>query len=136
MKCSFILGLALMLTIGISSSTFAGYTVLTGNNAVKNTDIGAPGGSVGDSFSVGGSVLTADSQPAGTFIAYTPDTPADPQISGADLNFYRYNLTGTISSIMGNLATYTGSYLIFYDLDLNGEPNENLRVSAGTLNAT
>jgi hypothetical protein len=114
----------------------AGFTVLTGLDQVVNTDLGTPGGSVGDSFSVGGILAAPDSQPGGTFASYVPDTPFDPQITGADLNRYRFNLTGTVASVAGSVATYTGSYLIFYDQDLNGEPNDSLTVSGGDFNGT
>jgi hypothetical protein len=80
----------------VSSESRAGFTVQTGLSNVVNTDLGTPGGNVGDSFSVGGAILTADSAPGGIFAAYVPDTPLDPQITGGDLNLFRFNLTGTI----------------------------------------
>ncbi len=127
---------AMMIAAVPASFARAGFTVTTGTDLVTNTDTAPAGGSVGDSFSVGGLVNGVDGLPAGTFSTYTADGPSDPQILGSDLNFYRYNLSGTISSVIGNLATYSGTYLIFYDQNLNGEPDEGLRVSGGTLSAT
>lgn len=127
---------AIAVAFGATSDTFAGFTAQTGLDLVVNNDSPPLGGNIGDSFAVGGNVNSADSQAGGTFIGYVADTPADPQLTGGDLNFYRYNLTGTIDSVVGNVANYSGSYLIFYDLDLDGEPNEGLTVSSGTLSAT
>jgi hypothetical protein len=50
----------------------------------------------------------------GRFNTFTPDTPADPQI-GSDLYKYAYTLAGTVQSVSGNTASYTGSYTLFYD---------------------
>jgi hypothetical protein len=119
------------LCAAVAAPAFAGFTVTTSPLTVNNTDLGAPGGSLGDSFSIGGALATADSIPGGTFLTYIPDTPFDPQITGGDLNLFRFNLTGTITNIAGNVATYDGDYLIFYDQTGDGEPNEGLIVSGG-----
>src|SRR5262249_27224691 len=73
----------------------------------------------------------------GTFAAYVADTIFDPQINGNDLSNYGYTLTGTVTSVMGEMVDYSGTYEIFYNLDGNHtlDPGD-LRVSAGTFVAS
>jgi len=119
-----------------SADVRAGFTATTGVDNVVNSDINAAGGSIGDSFSVGGLVNDDDTQPGGTFVMFESDTSSDPQLSGGDLSFYRYNLTGTITDIAANMVQYVGTYSIFYDLNSNGEPDELLFVSSGDFSAS
>jgi hypothetical protein len=110
------------------SPAFAGFTATTGTNATANTDIGTPGGSVGDSFAVS----------QGTFSTVIPDTPADPQIAAGDLPNYGYTLSGTITAVDTTLnqATYAGAYEIFYNLDGNHTLDSgDIAVSKGNFNA-
>lgn len=113
------------------SSAFAGFTVTTGTNPVNTPQGAQPGAQVGDTFST--------SSP-GTFTAYVADTPADPQLTGADLPFYRYTLNGSVSNVSGplsNIVTYSGTYDIFYDLGQDGTKNgSDPDVSAGNFNIT
>ncbi len=137
MKKSVIAAAAAVLFAGsFAPAANAGFTVLTGVSQVTNNDIGGIGGTPGDSFSIGGSVFSPDGTQGGTFATYTPDTPFDPQITGGDLNLFRFNLTGTITGVAANVVTYDGDYLVFYDQNANGEPDEGLRVSAGDFAAT
>lgn len=83
----------------------------------------ASGAQVGDQFSLIG----------GSFSTYIPGL-GDPTITGGDLNRYRYNMDGTVASVVGTTVTYTGNYRIFYDSDLNGEFNTgDFSYSLGTL---
>lgn len=110
-----------------AAPAFAGYTATTGVDLGTNTDPGNDGATVGDSFTIQG----------GTFTSFIPDGPSDPQLTGADLAFYRYNLTATVANVgPGAQADYTGTYEIFYDLNLNGMNDDGLLVSGGTLAAT
>lgn len=113
------------------SSAFAGFTVTTGTNGVNTPQGAQPGPQVGDTF--------ATSAP-GTFTGYVADTPADPQLTGADLPFYRYTLNGAVSNVSGalsNIITYTGTYDIFYDLGLDGSKSTgDPDVSAGNFSIT
>jgi PEP-CTERM motif-containing protein len=113
------------------SSAFAGFTVTTGTDPVNTPQGALPGAQVGDTF--------ATSTP-GTFTNYLADTPADPQLTGADLPFYRYTLNGAVSNVSGalsNVITYTGTYDIFYDLGLDGSKSGgDPDVSSGNFSIT
>ncbi|HEY2762138.1 MAG TPA: PEP-CTERM sorting domain-containing protein [Pirellulales bacterium] len=120
-------GLGVVLMCASAHNSFAGFTVQTGVDPVNNTDNPPAGATLGDSFTV----------PAGTFAAYVPDTPLDPQINGGDLNNYAYTITGTVTSVLGDIVDYSGTYEIFYNLDGNHTLDAgDIRVSAGTFAAT
>lgn len=91
---------AAVLSAALAVPAMAGFVVTTGTDTVNSS---SPPPSVGETFSV----------PNGTFTAYVPDGPNDPQING-DLSNYGYNLDGTIQSIVGETITYTGTYEITY----------------------
>lgn len=116
-------------SFGLSAVSF-GFTAVTNVAGVTNTDIGAAGGSVGDSFTVMG----------GSFASYLPGL-GDPTITGGDLAKYLFNMSGTITNVNAGIATYAGLYEIFYDgngngsLDLGAGPPD-FSYSSGTLNLT
>lgn len=90
-----------------------------------NNDV-TPGAQVGDQFSLSG----------GSFASYVPGF-GDPTITGGDLNRYRYNMDGTVVSVVGTVVTYSGNYRIFYDSDLSGQFNAgDYSYSLGTLGMT
>jgi hypothetical protein len=127
---------AIVISLGAGQAVHAGFTAQTSLLTVNNTDDGTPGGSVGDSFNIGGAVVSPDAIAGGAFLAFLPDTPFDPQITGGDLNLFRFNLSGTIASVNANVVNYDGDYLLFYDVDGDGEPNEGITVSAGDFAGT
>jgi hypothetical protein len=104
----------------------AGYIAATGPDTVNNIDHGGSlAAQIGDEFQING----------GHFSSYTPDGPSDPQLTGADLAHYRYNMDGFIASFGSPIEiNYTGTYFIFYDSNSNGVYNAgtDFRVSAGT----
>lgn len=109
--------------LGGASSAFAGYTATTNPFTATATDTTGNGPSIGDTLSVDG----------GSFLSFLGDTSQDPTISGGDLNRYRFDLDGTVTSFVGGgLATsFSGTYTIYYDQNANGMMDEGLRVSSG-----
>ena len=109
--------------LAVTSPALAGYTFTTNFDAVSQTDIGAPGKSPGDSFSV----------KVGTFSSFVPDSPADIQLTPAQVAAIGYTIAGVIDSIAGNTIHYIGTYEIFFNVDGNDTRNlADLRVSQGT----
>jgi hypothetical protein len=103
------------------SSAFVATTAPATVQNINNN--AAPGAQVGDAFSLIG----------GSFSSYVPGL-GDPTITGGDLNRYRYNMDGTVASVVGATVTYSGTYRIFYDSDLSGEFNVgDFSYSVGTL---
>jgi hypothetical protein len=135
-KSHIVAALAVVLSLAGVATARAGFTVQSSVLQVANTDIGTPGGSVGDSFSIGGSVFSADGTAGGSFATYLADTPLDPQIAAGDLGLYRFNLSGSIAGVLANVVTYDGDYSLFYDQNGDGEPNEGLIVSSGDFAGT
>lgn len=119
--------LAALVVAALASPALAGFTASTTVDTVLTPDTGAPGASVGDTFSM---------NVAGGFDAFIPDTASDPQITGGDLNFYRYTLNGAVASVLANVVTYTGTYTIFYDLGLDGIGGTDINVSSGSFTLT
>lgn len=123
---SILTAVCLAAVTAFAAPAFAGYTVNTGVDLGTNSDAGNDGATIGDSFTVLG----------GTFSTYAADGPTDPQLTGSDLPNYRYNLTATVASVGAGTATYTGDYLIFYDVNLDGNysvGDGDIQVSLGTL---
>ena len=111
------------LSLGLTGSAHAGFTAVSNPFTIANGDADNSGNAtIGDTFTVNN----------GSFLSFLGDTSADPTISGGDLANYKFDLTGAVSSVAGNVANYTGTYSIYYDLDLNGAPNEGIFVSQGT----
>lgn len=112
-----------LLSVGAVQSSF-GFTAVTNVANLILTDNGALGPDVGDQFQVLG----------GSFSSYTPDA-GDPAIAAGDLHFYRFSLSGAISSINSLIVNYTGNYTIFYDGNGDGmlsDPSD-FSFSAGNL---
>lgn len=107
---------AVTAAVSAPALSHAGFTAQTNLFGIANTDNGAPGANVGDSFTT--------SAP-GTFLSYLADTANDPQLTGGDLANFRFTLTGTVTSVVGNVVNYTGTYRIYYG------PGD-ITVSAGT----
>ncbi len=109
--------------LAVATPAFAGYTFTTNFDAVTQTDVAPSGKSPGDSFSI----------KVGTFSTYTPDTPADIQLTPAQVAALGYTIAGMIDSISGNTIYYSGTYEFFYNVDGNDTRDlGDLRVSQGT----
>ncbi len=107
----------------VTTPALAGYTFTTNFDAVSQTDVGAPGKSPGDSFSV----------KVGTFSTFEPDSPADIQLTPAQVAAIGYTIAGIIDSIAGNTINYSGTYEFFFNVDGNDTRDPaDLRVSQGT----
>lgn len=121
--------LAMLGMAAVSFPAFAGFTATSGVDTVLTPAGSNPGPDVGDTFAT---------QTSGTFTSFIGDTPADPQITGGDTNFYRYTLNGTVASFDGlTTVGYSGTYRIFYDQDLNGlYGGADPSVSSGNFNIT
>jgi hypothetical protein len=119
------MSLAVLAGLATAMPAMAGFTATTGPDVINNTDLGAPGAGVGDSFAVN----------QGTFGSYLPTGPNDPQIAG-DLPSFGYTLNGTVTSVSGNVVDYSGTYRIFYDLNGNNsyDPGTDTSVSFGNTN--
>lgn len=107
---------AVTAALGVPALSHAGFIAQTNLFGITNTDNGGFGADVGDSFTT-----TAP----GTFLSYLADTAYDPQLTGGDLANFRFTLTGTVTSVLGNVVNYSGTYRIYYG------PG-NITVSAGT----
>ncbi len=120
--------LPILAITALAGSSFAGYTAITNPFTATTTDIGNDGAGIGDLISVQG----------GSFASFVGDTAIDPTITGGDLNLYRFNLDGEVTSfeLGGIFSSFVGDYTIFYDLNANGLFDEGLSVSSGefTLN--
>lgn len=116
--------LVALAVVALATPAFAGFTASTTLTNVLTPDTGFPGPELGETFAT---------SPAGGFDGFTPDNALDPQITGGDLQFYRYTFSGAITAAIGNVVTYTGTYSIFYDLDLNGVGGSDISVSSGDL---
>ncbi len=104
-----ILVLAGAVVLAAQASVFAGYTATTGVNTVLTPAGPLPGAQIGDTFTT---VVP------GNFTSFIGDTSSDPTVT-TDLNFYRYLFDGTVSAVNGTEVDYTGTYRIFYDLNLS-----------------
>ena len=60
--------------------------------------------------------VSPDAIAGGAFLAFLPDTPFDPQITGGDLNLFRFNLTGNREEL-GSLRVFFTSRLVPVDGD-------------------
>jgi hypothetical protein len=116
----FILGVSYL---AVTSPALAGYTFATNFDPVITTDVGTPGKSPGDTFSV----------KVGTFSSFAPDTPADIQLTAAQVAAMGFTIDGIIDSLAGDTINYSGTYEIFFNVDGNDTRNPaDLRVSQGT----
>ena len=121
--------LAVVAVSAITPSVRAGYTAVTTTDNVLTPTNGLPGPQpqIGETF---------NTQTSGGFASFTPDTPADPQIT-TDLSSYRYTLDGSVASVnlLTGVVDYTGNYRIFYDLNHdNLFDGSDPSVSSGTFN--
>jgi hypothetical protein len=102
----YLLLLAAAAFIAAPRAANAGYTAVTGTDAVLTPDTnGNLIADVGETFATAG---------PGTFVAWLPDGPTDPQINNNDLNLYGYSLNGAVTAVAGNKVTYGGTYKIQY----------------------
>jgi hypothetical protein len=109
--------------LATTAPAFAGYTFTTNFDSVTQTDVGPPGKSPGDSFSI----------KVGTFATFAPDSPADIQLTPAQVAALGYTIAGVIDSISGSTVHYSGTYEFFYNVDGNDTRDlVDLRVSQGT----
>lgn len=109
--------------LAVTSPAWAGYTFTTNFDPVTTTDIGAPGKSPGDTFSV----------KVGTFSTFEPDSPADIQLTPAQVAAIGYTIAGVVDSIVGNTINYSGTYEFFFNVDGNDTRDlADLRISQGT----
>ena len=107
----------------VTTPAFAGYTFTTNFDPVTTTDVGAPGKSPGDTFSV----------KVGTFSSFEPDTPADIQLTPAQVAAMGYTIDGVVDSFAGETINYSGTYEFFFNTDGNDTRDlADLRVSLGT----
>jgi hypothetical protein len=120
----------LRLAVGMAAGCFAASPALAGFIANSGSDVIT----MTDSTPSTGDTLTIND---GNLSTYTPDTPADPQIT-TDLARYQYTFSATagVPNPDGSVP-YTGTYELFYDLDHSnslsaGDPD----VSDGVLNLT
>jgi hypothetical protein len=126
----YLLLLAAAALIAAPRAAHAGYTATTGVDTVLTPDSNGNGrADVGEIFASIGSVARGTS--TGTFAAFLPDGPSDPQINNADIGLYGYNLTGAVASVNSPTdVTYTGTYKIQYF-----DPSATVYdVSTGTFN--
>jgi hypothetical protein len=109
--------------LAVTSPALAGYTFTTNFDAVTTTDVGTPGKSPGDTFSI----------KVGTFSAFEPDTPADIQLTPAQVAAMGFTIAGVVDSVVGNTINYSGTYEIYFNTDGNDTRDlADLRVSQGT----
>jgi len=109
--------------LAVTSPALAGYTFTTNFDPVTTTDVGAPGKSPGDTFSV----------KVGTFSSFVPDGPGDIQLTPAQVLAMGYTIAGIVDSVAGNTINYSGTYEIFFNTDANDTRDlADLRVSQGT----
>lgn len=122
---------ASLAALAASPLALAGYTATTGVDPVSTPSGPLAGPQVGDAF--------ATTTP-GTFTSFVGDTPADAQVTGGDLNFYRYTLSGAVTGVdlLLGRVDYAGTYTIFYDGNLDGAEGgpADPRVSRGTFTIT
>ena len=127
----YLLLLAAAALLAAPKPAVAGWTAVTGTDPILTPDSnGNFRADVGEIFTSPGTLGTS-----GTFTSYVPDSILDPQILGADLSRYRYDLNGAVTAAAGLNATYGGSYLIYYDSNANGKWDGlgiDYRDSAGT----
>jgi hypothetical protein len=93
-----------MLVLTAAAPALAGYVAVSG---LSDPVI------VSDSTISTGDTLIVNS---GTFSNYQPDGLSDPQIAG-DLPRYGWTLNATAGSQSGGIWTYSGNYVVFYDVD-------------------
>ncbi len=100
--------------LGVPALSHAGFTASTNSFGATNTS----------TITSLGNVLSTTT--AGKLVAFNPDGPSDPQINGGDLASYRFVLGGTATSVLAGVATYSGTYQLYYDF-MGG-----INVSSGT----
>lgn len=100
--------------LGVPALSHAGFTASTNSFAATNTS----------TITTLGNVLSTTT--AGRLTQFSPDGPNDPQISGGDLASYRFTLGGTAVTSVGGVASYVGSYQLYYDFA------GGINVSSGT----
>ncbi|HEY3414042.1 MAG TPA: hypothetical protein VGM51_13455 [Armatimonadota bacterium] len=99
--------------IAAPRAAHAGYTAVTGVDAVLTPDTnGNHMADVGETFDT--TPMPVRGGTSGTFTAFAPDGPTDPQINNADLGLYGYSLMGAVTAVNGTQVTYKGNYKIQY----------------------
>lgn len=99
-----------------SSAALAGFTAVLGPVEVTNS---------------GGSPATLTVTSPGTIVSYVPQTPADPQLTGNDLNHFKLTFTSATFTAP-TPGSIVGTYYLYYDLGLDGQDAGDPRISSGT----